>query len=60
VMLAGGLVVGTWRGRRRADTLEIAIEPFEDIEREMQAGRERECADLARFLAADLTPPAAE
>jgi hypothetical protein len=53
-VLAGGRVVGTWRGPRRDSATAIDVEPFEELDADVLAGIERERADLARFLAADL------
>jgi len=53
-VLAGGRVVGTWRGQRRDSTMTIDVEPFTQLDADAQAGLERERTDLARFLAAEL------
>jgi hypothetical protein len=54
-LLAGGRVVGTWRGRHREGEIAIAVEPFEQLDGDVQAALERERADIARFLACKLT-----
>lgn len=53
VVLAGGRVVGTWRGQRRDRATAIEVDPFEELDADVQAGIEREHADVARFLAAE-------
>ena len=53
-VLVGGRVVGTWRGQHRRGEFTIAVEPFEQLADDLQAGLDRERADLARFLRAKL------
>ena len=50
-VLAGGRVVGTWRGQHRGGDVTVAVEPFWELDGDLQAGLDRERADLARFLA---------
>jgi hypothetical protein len=59
-ILVDGRVAGTWRRARRDEALDIALEPFEELE-ELPAGAlaelEREARDVARFLGATPVRP---
>jgi hypothetical protein len=52
-VLAGGCVVGTWRGQPGNGEMTVVVEPFEELHADAQAGLDSERADLARFLAPD-------
>jgi len=49
-LLVDGRVVGTWKGQRKKDRLDVIVEPFERIGPEVYVGLEAEVADLGRFL----------
>jgi Winged helix DNA-binding domain len=54
-ILVDGLAVGTWSMRRRGGNLEVAVEPFAELEPETRKAIESEVADIARFERASAT-----
>jgi hypothetical protein len=52
-VVVDGRVAGTWRSRRAAGRLEVAVEPFGRLPAGARPGLEAEAADLARFLGAE-------
>lgn len=53
-VLAGGLVVGTWRLGRNAKRAQLVIEPFATLSRSVCDGLRAEAADIGRFLGIDI------
>lgn len=49
-VLVGGEVVGTWRTRRTAGGVTVAVMPFDRLSRGAVDDLDREAADLGRFL----------
>jgi hypothetical protein len=52
-VVVDGRVAGTWRTRRAAGRLEVAVEPFRRLPAGARPGLEAEAADLARFVGAE-------
>jgi hypothetical protein len=50
VVLIDGAARGLWTAKPAKGRLEVIIEPFEPLSREMRPGLEAEAADLGRFL----------
>lgn len=49
-LLVNGQVVGTWKGQRKKNDMDVLIEPFEQLAPEVYPGLEAEVVDLGRFL----------
>src|SRR2546421_3087502 len=49
-VMVDGRVVGTWKSTFKRNYLDVVVEPFDELAREVHAGLEAEVADLARFL----------
>ena len=54
-VLVDGRVVGTWKSKRLKNSLEVAVEPFDQLVPEVQARLEAEVTNLARFLGVQTT-----
>ena len=49
VLLVNGRATGTWKVKRHRDSIEVIVEPFEDLMADMRRGLEAEVEDLAHF-----------
>ena len=49
VLLVNGRATGTWKVKRHQDSIEVIVEPFEDLTADMRRGLEAEVEDLAHF-----------
>ncbi len=49
-LLVDDRVVGTWKGQRKKDHMDVLVEPFERLAPEVYPALEAEVTDLARFL----------
>ena len=54
-VLVDGLVVETWKSKRLKNSLEVTVEPFDQLVPEVQARLEPEINNLARFLGVQAT-----
>ncbi len=54
-VLADGRVLGTWKGKRLKNHLEVLVEPFEQLAPETYERLEAEIEDIARFLGVKAT-----
>jgi hypothetical protein len=50
-LLVADRAVGTWKGLRKKDQMDVLAEPFEQLAPEVYSALKAEMADLARFLA---------
>jgi len=48
-LLVNGRVTGTWKVNRHRDSIEVIVEPFEDLTADVRQGLEAEVEDLAHF-----------
>lgn len=48
-LLVNGRAIGTWKIKRTRDSIEVIVEPFEDLTADVQQGLEAEVEDLAHF-----------
>ncbi|MBA3799705.1 MAG: winged helix DNA-binding domain-containing protein [Geodermatophilaceae bacterium] len=53
-VLAGGLVVGTWRLGRTAKRAQLVVEPFATLSRSVRDALRAEAGDIGRFLGSDI------
>jgi hypothetical protein len=49
-LLVDGCVVATWKGQRKKDSMDLTVEPFDQLSPEIYPALEAETADIARFL----------
>jgi hypothetical protein len=49
-LLVNGVAAGTWRTKQRKSSLEVIVEPFENLDNEVFQFLEEEVQDLGRFL----------
>jgi hypothetical protein len=54
-VVVDGRVRGTWTSRRRGGSLEVVVEPFDDLPDDARAGLAEEVSDLSRFLETRVT-----
>lgn len=49
-LIVDGWAIGTWKLKRLTSSVEVVLEPFEELASEIQAGLEVEVVDIGRFL----------
>jgi Winged helix DNA-binding domain len=49
-LVVDGRAMGTWKLKRLRSSVEVVLEPFEELASEIQPGLEAEVEDIARFL----------
>jgi uncharacterized protein YcaQ len=49
-LIVDGRAIGTWKIQRQKSSLHVVLEPFEELDSEIQPGLEAEVLDIARFL----------
>jgi hypothetical protein len=49
-LIVDGRAMGTWRFKRWKGSMDVVLEPFEELAAEVQPGLEAEVGDIARFL----------
>jgi hypothetical protein len=49
-LLVDGRAVGTWKGQRKKNQMDVIVEPFDQLAPEVHPALEAEVVDLARFL----------
>ena len=49
-VLIDGWAVGTWKSKRKKNSLDVVVEPFEQFPSQIHEGLEAEVTDLGRFL----------
>jgi len=54
-VLVDGRAVGTWKSKRKKNSLDVVVEPFEQFPSEIYEGLEAEVTDLGRFLEVQAT-----
>ncbi len=54
LVLADGIVAGTWRRRKRGKTVELEVEPFRRLTRAERQGLDDEAARVGAFLGSDV------
>jgi len=54
-LLVDGRAAGTWKTRRKKNSLVVVVEPFESLSAEVMRGLEEEVQDLGHFLGLDAT-----
>ncbi len=54
-LLLDGRAVGTWKSKRQKHSLDVVVEPFDQLVPEVQPGLVAEVSDLARFLGVQAT-----
>jgi hypothetical protein len=50
IVLVDGRAVGTWKSKPKKNSLEVIVEPFEELAPQAVQGTEAEIADMGRFL----------
>jgi len=51
-LIIDGRAIGTWKFKRQKNSLDVVLEPFEELAAEIQPELEAEVQDIARFLGA--------
>jgi hypothetical protein len=51
-LLVDGRATGTWKVKRHRDSIEVIVEPFEDLTEDVRRRLDVEVEDLAHFLGA--------
>jgi DNA glycosylase AlkZ-like len=49
-LIVNGQAMGTWKIKRQKSSLDVVLEPFEELLPEIQPGLDAEVVDIARFL----------
>ncbi|HKV58592.1 MAG TPA: winged helix DNA-binding domain-containing protein [Ktedonobacteraceae bacterium] len=49
-LIVDGQAIGTWKLKRQKSSVDVVVEPFEELAPEIQPGLEAEVLDIARFL----------
>ena len=49
-LIVDGRATGTWKLKRQKSSVDVVLEPFEELADEIQVGLETEVQDIARFL----------
>ena len=49
-LVVDGQALGTWKLKRQKSSMDVMLEPFEELAAEIQPGLEAEVQDIARFL----------